>query len=66
MSKSSFTLVIPDPEVRKKYAPPSKKHKDHTKYSRKQKHKAKRDEAPDSSGAFFMPQRVFYSIAHKK
>ena len=54
MSKVLFVLDIQEPKVRKKQAPPNKRHKDVTKYSRKQKHKAKREEAPGNSGAFFI------------
>ena len=54
MSKVLFVLELPEPKIRKNHAPPSKKHKDVSKYSRKQKHKAKREEAPgDTPGAFF-------------
>ena len=55
MGKVLFVLELPEPKLRKEHAPPSKRHKDATKYSRKQKHKARRDEAPDSSGASFFP-----------
>ena len=53
MSKVLFVLNIQEPKVRKKQAPPNKRHKDVTRYSRKQKHKAQREEAPGNSGAFF-------------
>ncbi len=51
MGKVLFVLELPELKLRKEHAPPSKRHKDATKYSRKQKHKARRDEAPDNSGA---------------
>lgn len=51
MGKVLFVLELPEPKLRKNHAPPSKRHKDASKYSRKQKHKAKREEAPDDSGA---------------
>ena len=54
MGKVLFVLELPEPKLRKEHAPPSKRHKDATKYSRKQKHKARRDEAPDNSGASFL------------
>ena len=53
MGKVLFVLELLEPKLRKEHAPPSKRHKDATKYSRKQKHKARRDEAPDDSGASF-------------
>ena len=51
MGKVLFLLKLQQPKVRKKQAPPEKRHKDVTKYSRKQKHKAQREEAPGNSGA---------------
>ena len=51
MGKVLFVLKFQEPKVRKKQAPPEKRHKDVTKYSRKQKHKAQREEAPGNSGA---------------
>lgn len=53
MGKVLFVLELPEPKLRKEHAPPSKRHKDATKYSRKQKHKARRDEAPDNPGLLF-------------
>jgi len=55
MGKVLFVLELLEPKLRKEHAPPSKRHKDATKYSRKQKHKARRDEALDNSGASFLP-----------
>ena len=61
MGKVIFVLELPEPKVRKNHAPPGKRHKDATKYSRKQKHKARRAEALDSSGAsFFIPMSGVY------
>lgn len=62
MSKTLFTLVLPEPKVRKKQAPTAKAHKDQHAYSRKRKHKQAHDAdawrgdggAPEHSGAFFM------------
>jgi len=54
MGKILFVLEIPEPKRRKEHAPPGRRHKDATKYSRKQKHKARRGEAPDDSGASFL------------
>ena len=54
MGKVLFVLELPEPKMRKDHAPPSKRHRDATKYSRKQKHKARRDEAPGDSGASFL------------
>ena len=53
MSKAVFVLELPDPKIRKKHAPPGKVHNDASKYSRKCKHKARREEAPGNSGSFF-------------
>lgn len=36
MGKVLFVLELPEPKLRKEHAPPSKRHKDATKYSRKQ------------------------------
>ena len=58
MAKILFTLVLPEPEIRKKQAPPAKAHKSRQAYSRKRKHKKAADAdgwspgAPDFSGAF--------------
>ena len=58
MAKILFTLVLPEPEIRKKQAPPAKAHKNRQAYSRKRKHKKAADAdgwspgAPDCSGAF--------------
>jgi hypothetical protein len=57
MGKVLFVLLLPEPKLRKKHAPPGKRHADAAKYSRKQKHKARRDEAPDNSGAFFSGEK---------
>ncbi len=54
MSKVLFVLEIPEPKVRKQHAPTVKLHKTAKNYSRKQKHKGRREEAPESSGAFFV------------
>ncbi len=51
MSKILFTLELPEPKLRKKHAPPGKRHKNAMHYSRKLKHKARREEAPETSGA---------------
>lgn len=61
MGKVLFVLELPEPKLRKEHAPPSKRHKDATKYSRKQKHKARRDEAPDNSGASFLGEVCRYA-----
>ena len=58
MSKVLFVLEIPEPKVRKQQAPTVKAHKSAKSYSRKQKHKGRREEAPESSGAFFMPDTI--------
>lgn len=50
MSKIAFTLRLSEEEIRKKQPPPTKKFKDKTKYSRKNKHKAQ-EKSPE--GAFF-------------
>ena len=63
MSKTLFTLVLPEPKVRKKQAPPAKAHKSKQAYSRKRKHKNEPDahgwsgrkKAPEQSGAFLRP-----------
>lgn len=63
MSKTLFTLVLPEPKVRKKQAPPAKAHKNKQAYSRKRKHKNEpaadgwsgRKKAPEQSGAFLRP-----------
>ena len=58
MAKILFTLVLPEPEIRKKQAPPARAHKNRHAYSRKRKHKKAADAdglspgAPDCSGAF--------------
>ena len=57
MGKVLFVLELSEPRLRKAHAPPSKRHKDAAKYSRKQKHKTRRDGAPDDSGASFLPGR---------
>lgn len=57
MGKVLFVLELPEPKLRKEHAPPGKRHKDATKYSRKQKHKARLGEAPDDSGASFFSKR---------
>lgn len=62
MGKVLFVLKLQEPEVRKKHAPPGKKHKDVTKYSRKQKHKAWREEAPGNSGASCLVTREKYYL----
>ena len=55
MGKILFSMEMPEPKLRKKQAPPAKAHKDAKKYSRKCKHKAKREEAPGNTpGASFM------------
>lgn len=54
MGKILFVLKLPEPKLRKVHAPPSKRHKDVKKYSRRQKHKAMRGEAPGNSGASFL------------
>ena len=62
MSKTAFTIVLPDPKVRKKQAPPAKAHKNRNAYTRKRKHKdtpdadgwSRRKKAPDDSGAFLI------------
>ena len=58
MAKTLFTLVLPEPEIRKRQAPPARVHKNRQAYSRKRKHKKAADAdgwspgAPDCSGAF--------------
>ena len=49
MSKVVFTLPIPEPKVRKTSVKASQTHRDKTKYTRKNKHKA-------PYGAFFMAE----------
>ncbi len=58
MSKVLFVLEIPEPKVRKQHAPTVKAHKTAKSYSRKHKHKGRHEEAPESSGAIFMPHAV--------
>ena len=73
MSKTIFTLVLPDPKVRKKQAPPAKVHKSKQAYSRKRKHKNEPDadgwsgrkKAPEQSGAFLRPL-VFCRPGHRR
>ena len=57
MGKVLFVLKLQKPAIHKKHAPPGKKHKDVTKYSRKQKHKAWREEAPGNPGVFCLLAR---------
>ena len=62
MSKPVFTIVLPDPKVRKKQAPPAKAHTNRHAYTRKRKHKdapdadgwSRRGKALESSGAFLI------------
>ncbi len=67
MSKTVFTIVLPEPKVRKKQAPPAKAHKDQHAYTRKRKHKngpdadgsGHREKALEPSGAFLI--QTFYN-----
>ena len=59
MGKILFTMELPEPKLRKEQAPPAKAHKNAKRYSRKCKHKAKREEAPgDAPGASFFARRL--------
>lgn len=68
MAKTLFTLVLPEPEIRKRQAPPARVHKNRQAYSRKRKHKKAADAdawspgAPDCSGAFLFQARAFRPI----
>lgn len=53
MGKVLFVLELPEPKLRKEHAPPSKRHKDATKYSRKQKHKRGGTRLPTIRGLLF-------------
>ncbi len=63
MSKVLFVLEIPEPKVRKQHAPTVKQHKTAKSYSRKQKHKGRHEEAPESSGAFLYIQ---FLLVHRQ
>lgn len=61
MSRTVFTLVLPEPKVRKTQAPPAKAHKNKHLYSRKRKHKGDVRDDRDDSG----PQApVFTGVCH--
>ena len=53
MFKTVFTIILPEPKVRKKQAPPAKAHKNKNAYTRKRKH---RNGAHDSEG--WSPERL--------